>query len=152
MYIYAISELTNALSSDVSISNRACLQPGFSVSSYKSHGGCHLFYSPQELRRVRRNPLADIIFNMCSPTSIFWATWAIVGVLGSSITTTKVTPSYWRASLSSPPFNLMDNAFFEDFYASLMISRSIQMSRLLSSTPAWRFLHRTLRCFESSLA
>jgi enoyl-CoA hydratase/carnithine racemase len=33
------------------------------------------------------------------------------------IVTTKVTPSYWRATFSSPPFNLEGTAFFEDFYA-----------------------------------
>ncbi|KAI0433895.1 ClpP/crotonase-like domain-containing protein [Xylaria sp. FL1042] len=55
---------------------------------------------------------------MHSPAPIFCAIWATAAsVLGSSIITTKVTPSYWRATLSSPPFNLMDNAYFEAFYA-----------------------------------
>ncbi|TGJ85577.1 hypothetical protein E0Z10_g3227 [Xylaria hypoxylon] len=54
---------------------------------------------------------------MHSPISIFLTTWAITSVLGSSIITTKVTPSYWRATISSPPFNLMDNAFLEDFFS-----------------------------------
>ncbi|KAJ4863560.1 enoyl-CoA hydratase/isomerase domain-containing protein [Trichoderma breve] len=35
----------------------------------------------------------------------------------SVITTTKITPSYWRATFSDPPFNIQGNAFFRDFYA-----------------------------------
>ncbi|KAF2109638.1 ClpP/crotonase-like domain-containing protein [Lophiotrema nucula] len=35
----------------------------------------------------------------------------------SPITTTKITPSYWRATFSNPPFNLQDNAFYAAFYA-----------------------------------
>lgn len=34
----------------------------------------------------------------------------------SVITTTKITPSYWRATFSDPPFNIQGNAFFRDFY------------------------------------
>lgn len=33
------------------------------------------------------------------------------------ITLTKVTPSYWRATFSNPPFNLQDEAFYTSFYA-----------------------------------
>jgi enoyl-CoA hydratase/carnithine racemase len=33
------------------------------------------------------------------------------------ITTTKVTPSYWRATFCDPPVNIEGTAFFEDFYA-----------------------------------
>jgi enoyl-CoA hydratase/carnithine racemase len=32
------------------------------------------------------------------------------------IITTKVTPSYWRATFANPPFNLEDNAWFASFY------------------------------------
>ncbi|KAL7933895.1 ClpP/crotonase [Trichoderma chlorosporum] len=35
----------------------------------------------------------------------------------SVIKTTKITPSYWRATFSDPPFNIQGNAFFGDFYA-----------------------------------
>ncbi|KAI3321573.1 ClpP/crotonase [Xylariaceae sp. AK1471] len=34
-----------------------------------------------------------------------------------AIVTTKVTPSYWRATFSNPPLNIVDNNFFESFYA-----------------------------------
>lgn len=37
--------------------------------------------------------------------------------LSSVIKTTKITPSYWRATFSDPPFNIQGNAFFRDFYA-----------------------------------
>ncbi|KAI1745737.1 ClpP/crotonase-like domain-containing protein [Xylaria scruposa] len=53
---------------------------------------------------------------MHSPT-IFLTAWTLATALASRITTTKVTPSYWRATISNPPFNVMDNAFFEDFYS-----------------------------------
>lgn len=29
----------------------------------------------------------------------------------------KVTPSYWRATFSDPPFNIQGDAFFREFYA-----------------------------------
>jgi hypothetical protein len=32
------------------------------------------------------------------------------------ITTTKVTPAYWRATFSNPPFNLETNEWFESFF------------------------------------
>ncbi|KAL7941840.1 ClpP/crotonase [Trichoderma barbatum] len=35
----------------------------------------------------------------------------------SVIKTTKITPSYWRATFSDPPFNIQGNAFFREFYA-----------------------------------
>lgn len=35
----------------------------------------------------------------------------------SVITTTKVNPSYWRATFSDPPLNIQGDAFFRDFYA-----------------------------------
>ncbi|KAI3316666.1 ClpP/crotonase [Xylariaceae sp. AK1471] len=34
----------------------------------------------------------------------------------SAIVTTKITPSYWRATFSNPPLNLENNAWFKDFY------------------------------------
>ncbi|KAH8897174.1 ClpP/crotonase [Thozetella sp. PMI_491] len=37
--------------------------------------------------------------------------------LAGFINTTKVTPSYWRATFNSPPLNVEGTAFFEDFYA-----------------------------------
>jgi enoyl-CoA hydratase/carnithine racemase len=33
------------------------------------------------------------------------------------IITTKLTPSYWRATFSDPPLNIQGDAFFRDFYA-----------------------------------
>jgi len=33
------------------------------------------------------------------------------------IKTTKITPSYWRATFSDPPLNIQGDAFFRDFYA-----------------------------------
>lgn len=33
------------------------------------------------------------------------------------ITITKVNPGYWRATFSSPPFNIQDNAWFSAFYS-----------------------------------
>jgi enoyl-CoA hydratase/carnithine racemase len=33
------------------------------------------------------------------------------------IVTTKVTPSYWRATFSCPPLNVQGLAFFQDYYA-----------------------------------
>jgi enoyl-CoA hydratase/carnithine racemase len=33
------------------------------------------------------------------------------------IVTTKVTPSYWRATFSCPPLNIQGLAFFQDYYA-----------------------------------
>lgn len=33
------------------------------------------------------------------------------------IITTKVTPSYWRATFSCPPLNIQGLAFFQDYYA-----------------------------------
>lgn len=33
------------------------------------------------------------------------------------VVTTKVTKSYWRATFSSPPFNIEGTGFFKDFYA-----------------------------------
>ncbi|KAI0440374.1 ClpP/crotonase-like domain-containing protein [Xylaria telfairii] len=54
---------------------------------------------------------------MHSPSFLFLTTWAMATVIESRIITTKVTPSYWRATFSNPPFNLMDNGFFEDFYS-----------------------------------
>ncbi|KAF2867498.1 enoyl-CoA hydratase/carnithine racemase [Massariosphaeria phaeospora] len=33
------------------------------------------------------------------------------------IITTKVTPSYWRATFANPPFNIEDNAWFASFFA-----------------------------------
>src|ERR1700761_344893 len=33
------------------------------------------------------------------------------------IVTTKVTPSYWRATFSCPPLNIQSLSFFEDYYA-----------------------------------
>ncbi|KAH8897368.1 ClpP/crotonase [Thozetella sp. PMI_491] len=35
----------------------------------------------------------------------------------SVIKTTKVTPSYWRATFSDPPLNIQGDAFFREFYA-----------------------------------
>jgi hypothetical protein len=35
----------------------------------------------------------------------------------SFIVTTKATPSYWRATFSSPPLNIEGTTFFQDFYA-----------------------------------
>ncbi len=35
------------------------------------------------------------------------------------ITTTKVTPSYWRATFSCPPLNIQGLAFFQDYYAPI---------------------------------
>lgn len=35
----------------------------------------------------------------------------------SVIKTTKITPSYWRATFSDPPLNVQYDAFFRDFYA-----------------------------------
>ncbi len=32
------------------------------------------------------------------------------------IVTTKVTPSYWRATFSDPPLNIQGDVFFQDFY------------------------------------
>jgi hypothetical protein len=50
---------------------------------------------------------------ICSLTFLLFVTVA----RSSFIVTTKVTPSYWRATFSSPPLNLENTAFFEDFYA-----------------------------------
>jgi enoyl-CoA hydratase/carnithine racemase len=36
---------------------------------------------------------------------------------GSFIVTTQVTPSYWRATFSSPPLNIQGLSFFQDYYA-----------------------------------
>ncbi|KAH9908273.1 ClpP/crotonase-like domain-containing protein [Xylariomycetidae sp. FL2044] len=33
-----------------------------------------------------------------------------------SIVVTKVSPAYWRATLSNPPFNIQGQAFYEDLY------------------------------------
>jgi enoyl-CoA hydratase/carnithine racemase len=33
------------------------------------------------------------------------------------IRTTKITPSYWRATFSDPPLNIQGDAFFQEFYA-----------------------------------
>ncbi|KAI0182763.1 ClpP/crotonase-like domain-containing protein [Xylaria flabelliformis] len=49
-------------------------------------------------------------------TLLFLVTW-MATALGSRITTTKVTPSYWRATFSNPPFNFMDNAFIKEFFS-----------------------------------
>ncbi|KAI8945995.1 ClpP/crotonase-like domain-containing protein [Xylaria longipes] len=54
---------------------------------------------------------------MHTPTLILLATSTVAAVLGSTIITTKVTPSYWRATFSHPPFNLMDNALLTDFFS-----------------------------------
>ena len=35
----------------------------------------------------------------------------------SVIKTTKITPSYWRATFSDPPLNIQADAFFRDFYS-----------------------------------
>lgn len=35
----------------------------------------------------------------------------------SFIVTTKVTPSYWRATFTNPPFNILNTAFYLDFFA-----------------------------------
>ncbi|KAK4153996.1 enoyl hydratase [Chaetomidium leptoderma] len=35
----------------------------------------------------------------------------------SVIKVKKITPSYWRATFSDPPFNIQGDAFFRDFYA-----------------------------------
>jgi enoyl-CoA hydratase/carnithine racemase len=35
----------------------------------------------------------------------------------SVIKTTKITPSYWRATFSDPPLNVQGDAFFREFYA-----------------------------------
>ncbi|KAI8949228.1 ClpP/crotonase-like domain-containing protein [Xylaria longipes] len=35
----------------------------------------------------------------------------------SAIVTTKVNPSYWRATFSDPPFNLQGTAFYEGLYS-----------------------------------
>jgi enoyl-CoA hydratase/carnithine racemase len=35
----------------------------------------------------------------------------------SFIVTNKITPSYWRATFSSPPLNIQDLSFFHDYYA-----------------------------------
>lgn len=34
----------------------------------------------------------------------------------SAITTKKISPSYWRATFSNPPFNVQTNAWFTDLY------------------------------------
>ncbi|KAK3625963.1 hypothetical protein LTR56_020079 [Elasticomyces elasticus] len=36
---------------------------------------------------------------------------------GNFIVTTKVTPSYWRATFSCPPLNIQGLSFFHDYYA-----------------------------------
>jgi enoyl-CoA hydratase/carnithine racemase len=36
---------------------------------------------------------------------------------GTIIITTKITPSYWRATFSDPPLNIQGDAFFREFYA-----------------------------------
>jgi enoyl-CoA hydratase/carnithine racemase len=57
---------------------------------------------------------------------LFWFTASIATVYASMsnhqnatvpIVTTKVTPSYWRATFANPPLNLEDNAWFASFYA-----------------------------------
>ncbi|KAI1746953.1 ClpP/crotonase-like domain-containing protein [Xylaria castorea] len=54
---------------------------------------------------------------MRSSILLFLTTWLMSGVLGSRITITKVTPSYWRATFSNPPFNLIDNTFLQEFHS-----------------------------------
>ncbi|KAI1111153.1 ClpP/crotonase-like domain-containing protein [Nemania sp. NC0429] len=54
---------------------------------------------------------------MYSSILLFLTTWLVSGVLGARITRTKVTPSYWRATFSNPPFNLIDNTFLREFYS-----------------------------------
>jgi hypothetical protein len=57
--------------------------------------------------------------------TLSWLPASIATVYSSStpqnatqpIVTTKVTPSYWRATFVNPPFNLEDNAWFASFYA-----------------------------------
>jgi len=52
----------------------------------------------------------------CTFTYLFLAVVA-ASCSASFINTTKVTPSYWRATFSSPPLNVEGTAFFEDYYA-----------------------------------
>lgn len=42
---------------------------------------------------------------------------AAVSSCDKLIKTTKITPSYWRATFSCPPFNIQGLAFFNDYYA-----------------------------------
>jgi enoyl-CoA hydratase/carnithine racemase len=57
------------------------------------------------------------------PTAIFIATIlsgsAVSATQNASsvIKTTKISPSYWRATFSDPPLNIQGDAFFQDFYA-----------------------------------
>ncbi|KAH8883501.1 ClpP/crotonase [Thozetella sp. PMI_491] len=44
---------------------------------------------------------------------------AATGSNSTPIVVTKVSPAYWRATFSNPPFNIQDNAFFSSLYATI---------------------------------
>lgn len=59
--------------------------------------------------------------NQCLRSLIILIISLIVPIVSTTsspvIKTTKITPSYWRATFSDPPFNVQGDAFFRDFYA-----------------------------------
>jgi enoyl-CoA hydratase/carnithine racemase len=60
------------------------------------------------------------------------------------ITTIKVTPGYWRATLSHPPFNIQDNAWFESFFTlvdDIAADPSVKVVVFDSSVPDFWIAH-----------
>ena len=67
--------------------------------------------------------LPTLIFLIVGPivsavaVSFTQATLSSLPTSSPVIKTTKITPSYWRATFSDPPLNIQGDAFFRDFYA-----------------------------------
>ncbi|KAL5374870.1 hypothetical protein DPSP01_011622 [Paraphaeosphaeria sporulosa] len=62
----------------------------------------------------------------------------------SPITLTKVTPSYWRASFSSPPFNIQTNAWYTALYTlitDLTTDPAVKVVVFDSSVPDFYIAH-----------
>ncbi|OCK90265.1 ClpP/crotonase [Cenococcum geophilum 1.58] len=58
-----------------------------------------------------------IVGPIISAVSSAQATLSSASTSSPVIKTTKITPSYWRATFSDPPLNIQGDAFFRDFYA-----------------------------------
>lgn len=58
-----------------------------------------------------------IVGPIISAVSSAQATLSSSNTSSPVIKTTKITPSYWRATFSDPPLNIQGDAFFRDFYA-----------------------------------
>jgi enoyl-CoA hydratase/carnithine racemase len=61
--------------------------------------------------------ISSILFSLATPIAALYTSAEGAANATEPIRTTKITPSYWRATFANPPFNIEDNAWFASFYA-----------------------------------